>query len=293
MKKILCIAQSCCDIIFADLPRIPGPGEECYCPHFAIRPGGGANTPINLAQLGADVTFLTGLGDDQMGRAVLSALEHAGVRTMGNVCLPETETAVSAVLSTQSDRSFASYGGTEGPFFQPHQLEQAIREADMVYSYFGYALSWDIPALCEKHGRTLCLDASWCDAEDTPEIWSLLARCDHLKLNDLEARKITGLSSPEEALKKLLAAVRKTVVVTLGEQGSIGMEKGGSLIRQEAIRLGHFRDSCGAGDAYGAGMLYALSRGESLESAMEEGARRAGQCVTWLGGNIEMDNSLP
>lgn len=289
MKKILCIAQSCCDMIFGGLPHLPGPGQEVYGDSFTIRPGGGANTPVNLGKLGVDVTFLTALGDDDAGRQILLELERSGVRTTGAVGNPGSRTAVSAVLSTPYDRSFASFGGTSGDFFTREQLRREVQKADIVHTYLGYAISWDLGALCREYGKELSLDVSWCDAQNTGQVWELLAQCHYLKLNDLEAGKITGLSDPVGALKRLAGVVRNSVVITLGERGSIGA-CGDRLLFQDIIEKGPFRDACGAGDAYAAGFLYGAAQDFSLAQCMELGAELSGLCVTWLGGNAQALN---
>lgn len=296
MKKILCIAESCCDVIFANMPHLPSPGEEVYGDGFAIRPGGGANTPINLGRLGADVTFLTGLGTDDMGRRILSELRSCGVRVRGRLRQPETRTAVSAVLSTAEDRSIASYAGTQVPFFTPYELEEEIRKADIVHTYLGYCVSHPIARLCETYGKDLCLDASWADAADSGENRRVLQSCAWLKVNQSEAVRLTGLADPVQALECLSGLVQKGVVITLGGEGSIGMAGGKTaarqrkLVRQEAVSRGVFRDACGAGDAYAAGLLWGLSQGKSLETGMRLGAILSGLCVTWLGGNSETLN---
>lgn len=290
MKKILCIAQTCCDMIFGGLPQLPGPGQEIYSDSFSIRPGGGANTPINLGALGADVTFLTGIGADAVGNLILSAMDTSGVKIVGAIQPPGSKTAVSAVLSTPQDRSFASYAGTEGAFFSPEQLEEAIREADIVHTYLGYSRAFGIGKLCQKYGKELSLDVSCCDAEDMPAVWSELEHCAWLKLNESEAQQLTQLSDPCAALEKLARHVRKGAVITLGSAGSIGMEAGAAqnlVIRQDAICMGPFRDACGAGDAFAAGFLYGISSQLSMADAMEMGATLSGHCVTWLGGNTD------
>lgn len=293
MKKILCIAQTCCDMIFGGLPQLPGHGQEVYGDSFTIRPGGGANTPINLGALGADVTFLTGIGADAPGDLILSVLEASGVKLAGAIQPPAAKTAVSAVLSTPQDRSFASYAGSEGAFFSPEQLEECIRQADIIHTYLGYSRAFGIGALCQKYGKELSLDVSSCDVENTAEVWRELEHCAWLKLNESEALQLTQSSDPYAALDTLALHVQKGVVITLGSNGSIGRKTGAeqnAVIRQEAVNMGPFRDTCGAGDAYAAGFLYGISTQLSMADAMEMGALLSGLCVTWLGGNTDALN---
>lgn len=288
MKKILCIAESCCDMIFGGLPRLPGPGEEIYGDSFTIRSGGGANTPLNLARLGAEVIFLTGLGADEMGAQILGELRASGIDVRGALMVPGSRTAVSAVLSTSDDRGFASYGGTGERFFTDGQLEDAIRGADIVHTYLGYCVAYPIASLCEKYHVQLSLDASWSAEPCSEEELSVLRSCTWLKVNEPEAARLAGTDDPEAALEKLSALVRGGAVVTLGARGSIGMvHANGGIYRQDVVHQGKFRDACGAGDSYAAGMLWGISRGLSLPESMARGAALSGLCVTWLGGNSE------
>lgn len=295
MKKILCIAECCCDLIFAGLPRIPALGEEVYGDAFAIKPGGGANTPISLGRLGAPVTLLTRIGNDDMGKVILEGLIAAHVTAAGSVRTPGIRTPVSAVLSTRQDRCFASYGGTGGAPFPEELLEAAIREADIVHTYLGYCFTYPIAELCREYGRELSLDVSWCDTEDPARAGAVLRDCSWLKVNADEALRLTGCDTPERALAALASEVRLGAVVTLGGDGCIGMR--GRLFPEErtvyrfgAVSCGEFRDACGAGDNFAAGMLYGLAGCRTLPQCMELGSRLAGLSVTWYGGNDDTLN---
>ncbi len=290
MKKVLCIAEACCDMIFAGLPQIPALGQEIYCREFTVKPGGGTNTAISLARLEVPTTMVTRLGGDDMGLTVRRGLEAAGVTLRGDIGDPAVTTDVSAVLSTSEDRCFASYGAG-GYRFPQDILEEEIQKADIVHTFLGYCYSYPIAALCHQYGKRLSLDTSWVDTENPALALSVLPHCDYLKLNQVEAQRLTGAEDPESALRYLASLVREAVVITLGGQGSIGLCRGsGEILRCEAETLGAFRDSCGAGDNFAAGMLCGLAREEPLSTCMAFGTRVAGLSVTWLGGNDETLN---
>lgn len=286
MKKVVCIAECCCDMIFAGLPRIPSLGEEVYGNEFVIKAGGGANTAISLARLGVPTSMVTRIGDDDMGQVVLSALTDAGVHVSGKIREQGSRTEVSAVLSTSQDRCFASYANAPDVRFEYADLENAIRDCDIVHTFLGYCLYYPIAQLCEKYGKELSLDTSWADTQDRTRAEEVLRRADYLKLNEGEAMRLTGCDSPEQALRSLAGLVRKAVVVTLGGEGSIGaMHADEQIQRQEIVSYGTFRDACGAGDNYAAGLLAGISRGYDLKKSMLYGAHISGQAVTWYGGN--------
>ena len=239
MKKVLCIAECCCDIIFGDLPEIPQLGQEVYCREFAIKTGGGANTPMMLGRLGVPVRFLTGLGNDEFGRMIRKELEDSGVEIADTIVKGGYRTAVSAVLSTNKDRCFASYGGSDAFGLTEGQLREEIRKADIVHTFLGYCLHFPIAELCTEYGKELSLDDAWGNAwggraED------ILRQCSYLKVNEEEAKAMTGKADVAEAAAELARKVKKAAIVTLGGKGSMSFLPGtaeGGLSSVEEMSL--------------------------------------------------------
>lgn len=281
MKNILCIAQSCCDMIFGAMPRLPGAGEEVYCREFAIKAGGGANTPIMLARMGVPVSFLTNQGADYLGEILKDAMEKSGLVLPDNGLKPQRDTPVSTVLSTGGDRSFASYGGSAQKFFTEEALEAEIKKADLVHTYGGYCLKYPIRELCKKYGAALSLDMSYEDAVRMNG--KMLSGCSILKINNEEARLLTGKEDALDGARELAAQGIENVVVTMGEKGSlaVGHDK---IYRQPPVFWGKFLDSCGAGDSFAAGLLVGAAQDMALQDMLKLGAILSGMCVTWYGG---------
>ena len=286
-KRVLCIAECCCDLIFAGMPGIPRLGEEIYGSDFVIKPGGGANTPISLSLLGTPVSMLTALGDDDMGRQIGETLKKSGVRLWGRQHRPRTRTAVSAVMSTDTDRCFASYGGTGGLDWDI--LETAIAQTDIVQTYLGYCRQQPIARLCEKYGKMLCVDANYADVQDREAALAVLPGIDYLKVNEQEAVCLSGCEDAEAALSFLGSRTKCGVIVTRGSRGGIAMDHR-ERYAFPAVNMGKFRDACGAGDNFAAGFLSGISQGKTFPQALEYGSRLAGLAVTWYGGNDQTLN---
>jgi ribokinase len=71
------------------------------------------------------------------------------------------------------------------------------------------------------------------------------------------------------------------VVVTLGERGALWASVSG--VREFPAYPVEAIDSTGAGDAFTAAFVAALARGESMESAIDEGCRAGAFCVMATG----------
>ena len=103
---------------------------------------------------------------------------------------------------------------------------------------------------------------------DGPELLAMIDRAPVLVCNDYEAELIadkTGLSLTE------LAKRVPTLIVTLGEQGSIVRERGTEQ-RVAPVPAQAVKDPTGCGDAYRAGLLLALAKGLPLLQGAQLGS---------------------
>jgi sugar/nucleoside kinase (ribokinase family) len=96
-----------------------------------------------------------------------------------------------------------------------------------------------------------------------------LSRISALLMNDLEAQRITGMSSPAEAARALAEHV-ETAVVSVGAGGAVAASNG-QLVTASAPTV-EVRDTTGAGDllvaGYVAGDLNGLPLAERLQRAV-------------------------
>src|SRR5687768_11552941 len=78
------VVGSCNLDLVAFCERLPRPGETLTSTDFERVPGGkGANQAVAAARLGAEVSFVGCVGDDEHGRLAVAGLEEAGVDLSG------------------------------------------------------------------------------------------------------------------------------------------------------------------------------------------------------------------
>ena len=277
---IICFSNCCCDIIFAGLDQLPLSGEEEYCETFEVTSGGGANTPMGLARLGAKTAFLSALGNDVFGRVISDNLTAYGVskeflQTGGS-------TWVSAVLSTKEDRAFASYAGVDLQIDKT-LAKKVLQSTKHLHCNVQYAIKYkDLVPMCTEYGVEPSFATAYDPALKLGDLEFLLSQATLFTLNNDEALALTGAATNEDALR-ILSGCCGYVVITMGEHGCIATKDGKSW-HATAAAIPVKTDSTGAGDLFTAGLLYEYLKGSSVEEQMKTASASGSLAVTYHGG---------
>ncbi|WP_200841065.1 carbohydrate kinase family protein, partial [Geminicoccus flavidas] len=122
----------------------------------------------------------------------------------------------------------------------------------------------------------------------------LLPFVDYFMPSIEEARVLSGMEDPVEAARFFLDRGAGTVAVTLGADGSVVADAGGTILRIPAFAV-PVVDTTGCGDAYVAGMITGLAQGMDLEAAARLATAASGLVATGLGsdaGIIDLGDTL-
>jgi sugar/nucleoside kinase (ribokinase family) len=285
MYDVLCIGQSFCDLIFADLETFPLLGKESPCRDFFIKPGGAANTPAALTRLGLKTLFCTTIGNDLLGNIIYEYMLKTGIDMSAALRDDSYRTSVSAVLSTVRDRGFATY-------FAPFDYERVIKEIEKyaqqcshIHAYLEDCLHIPIVDIARKYNKTLSVDASWDEKFKLSNIRDIVKGSNIFMTNEIESMSITGSDSVEEALE-LIGEYAEIAIVKLGKNGSL-IKKGREVISVPAISGVEVADSTGAGDLYGAGFIYGFLKEWDLKNCAKFATASGNLAVTFYGGMDE------
>lgn len=268
------------DLIFVDLPRLPGPGEEVKTSRFVQTIGGGSViTAVAAARLGLTCGILSGLSSPA---AAFLRAEGVSVRNLRRSGEPH---AVSAALSTQKERSFVTFNGINDAL--EDRLLEPVRKISARHLHFAF-----YPRACSRwaavleglraRGISTSWDFGWNEGLLLdPGFSDILHALDYLFLNELEARLYSRKPNLDDAVEYWKHQTQN-VVIKLGEEGCIWPARG---LRARARRV-RVVDTTGAGDAFNGGFLYALLRGMPPEDCL-----RIGNCVgglsTRLAGGVD------
>ena len=253
----------------------------------AVESAGGsvANTVACFASLGGSAGYIGRVAEDQLGRNFDHDMTSIGVDTR---LKPETRQAPTArchvLITPDGERTMQTYLGACVEIAPTDITEQSCGDADIVLLE-GYV--WDTPegpesmaeavriAKANRNRVALSLSDSFC-VERHHAAFSALsnAGADIVIGNEAEMKALFEVATFDEAQAEA-AANGRLFVMTRSELGSV-IVQGNDVAEQAADAIDQVTDSTGAGDAYVAGCLYAISQGQSLAEA----ARLGTSCAT-------------
>jgi sugar/nucleoside kinase (ribokinase family) len=294
--RVFCLGDAMVDV----LARLPGPlavGTDTPAPIAVLGGGSAANTATWLAVADVPTTFVGRVGDDGFGRAQRDALTAAGL-----------DLAVSSDPSRPTGTCIVLVDGTgERTMIPDPGANATLCPADVPVGSFaagghlhvsGYAL-FGGPREAARHalaaarsaGVTVSVGAASSGPLRTVGAAAFLGWIGTdllLFANHGEAAVLAGADADRPAdgptgaaeLAIIFATRVGRAVVTCGADGAVYADADGTLARSTAPQV-EVVDTTGAGDAFAAGVLAALSAGRSIEAALSAGhalaarARRA------------------
>ena len=231
-------------------------------------PGGGPfNTARALARLGIGTSFVGHLSTDGFGRALADRLTDDGVDLSLASFGPEPTTLALANVEGDGSAAYQFFiDGSSAPNLTSGMVPavlapeiQALHIGTLGLVLEPIATTLTELALRESGRRLLMIDPNirpaliGADGSYRGRLDSLMEQSTIVKASDTDLAWLFPDLGPEEAAQRLLARGARLVVVTLGEEGAIGLTAG-ARVQVDAPRV-DVVDTIGAGDAFGAALL--------------------------------------
>ena len=278
-----------------DVPRYDSIGFQ----EAAVTPGGCAsNVAVGLARLGDKVYLIACTGADLAADFLMQTWAKQNIETQFVQRVPSLGTGISVgLVDSQSQPRFIHTSQANGKLIKEFlDLDLLLEQGIGFLHTAGYFV---LPGLL-KHGfsETLreikgagiftSLDVVTSPAMESPEyLWPLLPYLDVFMCNRREAEILTGTADPAGASKILLEKGANKIIIKLGSEGcwladtSLGLNISGLPVKEVV-------DTTGAGDAFAAGLLSALNKGQELEEACRAGIQQGAAAVKYLGA-VKLD----
>lgn len=282
MGKVLVLGVFVADTAYR-ASRMPKMGETILGNSFVLGPGGkGSNQAVAAGNLGADVTIITRLADDDFGKMAKQTWQNANVK--GSIKY-STNSYTGAAFIFIDDKTgdnaiiIAPGAASEISLSDIHDNSEIISSTDVFLTQLEQPIEVAQEALkvAKENNKITILNPA--PAARLPkEIFGL---CDFITPNETETEALTGLpvrneKEAETAAKFLNELGVRTPIITMGEQGAFLHEHG--LI--PAFDVGEVVETTGAGDAFNGGFAVALSEGKSALEAVKFGCATASISVT-------------
>lgn len=250
-------------IMYVD--ELPSKGGESLSKKVEVKPGGAAaNLAVALSRLGVPTGFIGAVGNDIFGDYLRKDLESEGVDT---TMLAEKE-AMSGftviVVTEDGERTMLGHRGANR-MLEPGDIdESSIEKAEIVF-ISGYAFleqpqrdaALKVFGAAKRHGIPVAVDLPEVMASIGWEgIRQMVGSPDIIFVNEHECNLL--LKNDETKLKDVLSEVAM-LVVKMGAKGARLHTREGTFT-SPAFKI-EVVDTVGAGDAFDAGFIYALTRG--------------------------------
>lgn len=280
MADIGCVGVLVEDTFCGPMRELPREGMLLAIDGMPVKAGGcAANVAIDLVKQGHAVDIVGCLGRDAAAQTLRSNLTEQGVGCDHLVTTDEYPTSRTVVLLVEGqDRRFIHVFGANRALTVGHISRDWVAGLKVLYIGGLFAMPGLDPAalrdlliFCRAKGVITVVDVvmtqSW---QNRGELNALLPHIDYILPNDDEAHLITGLKDPLEQLRYFRDAGAHTVIITQGKSGAVA-GRGGDYWRSGTYPA-QVVDPSGSGDAFGAGLIAAISRGRDLPGLLRYGS---------------------
>ncbi len=273
-----------CDVIFTGMPAPPSPGAEVYCRDVAVVPGGMLNTVVAMKRLGLKVAWAGVLGNDFFSRFIREWVEREELDLSLVDVQDQPFRRLTVALTYQGDRAFVTY--TDPPPDLVDLVRQHLDGATYRHLHFsGLVVDERMPALlreCRARGMEISMDCQHREQTlDDPLLRETLGLLDLFMPNEVEARRLTGSATTDEAAA-LLGQLVPLLVIKQGAAGASCWQNG--ECRHAPAPAVAAIDTTGAGDVFNAAFIAARLAGAPSAECLRHGVVAGSLSVTGAGG---------
>ena len=285
-KKILVIGSIAIDsTIYTKV--LPSAGTTTIADSYFTNIGGkGANQACAALFLGADVSFIGAIGKDHNGDMVEKFLKEQGLHARLKRSDQPTGVAFIILEENNAENRILIVQGANTDLTK-EDIDKNLdlfSEGDILLTQFENSMdvvSYVIKKAHEKHMTIVVNPAPIKKLED--EYYQYI---DYLVPNEHELEALSGKVDILSGCRELLLKGAKNVIVTLGEKGSMLVNK------EECLKVKPHKvdaiDTTAAGDSYLGALVNKLSEGKSINDAMEFASLCSSKTVTKKGAIVSL-----
>ena len=285
-KKILVIGSIAIDnTIFTN--KLPSAGTTTIADSYFTNIGGkGANQACAALFLGADVSFIGAIGKDHNGDMVESFLKEQKLNT--RLKRSDSPTGVAFIILDEHNAEnrilIVQGANTDLKVEDIDKNLDLFSEGDILLTQFENSMETVEYVIKKAHERHMTVVVNPAPIKElNKEYYQYI---DYLVPNEHELVSLSSKDDIKEASNELLSRGAKNIIVTLGEKGSMLINK------QEEIKVKPHKvkaiDTTAAGDSYLGALVYKLSMSSPIKEAMEFASLASSHTVTKKGAIVSL-----
>lgn len=289
---VLVVGSSNLDLVVST-QRFPRPGETIFGNKFEMFPGGkGANQAVCASRLGCKTTFVGKMGNDEFKEKLSQIMVESEV-DITNLFIDEKEHTGTALITVDGNgqNQIIVISGSNMKL-SPKDIESKsllFKDTSVVLTQLEIPIETvlRVAQLAKENDALFILNPA--PAVQLPaHIFPLI---DFITPNESELELLSGMrisndQSIEIAGRLLIDKGVKNVIVTLGAEGSVLINK--SCKKQFGVNKVQVVDSTAAGDAFNGALAASLADNHSIEEAIEFASKIASITVTRMGAQSSM-----
>jgi sugar/nucleoside kinase (ribokinase family) len=253
--------------------------------------GSVANTIVGISQLGTKAGFIGKISDDKFGAEYEKGLKMENVDFFYSKKKETLPTGTCLILVTpDSERTMCTYLGTAGKINENDVDANTVKESEILLLE-GYLWDEGEPkkafdkAINYSNKVAMSLSDQFCVDRHKSHFLDLVKnKLDIIFANEQEILSLFDSKNIEEVIS-FLKQLKKDIIITRGEKGSIAIEKN-EVFEVEAKKNLKLVDLTGAGDLFAAGYLYGKLNNLSTRESLEKGTDLSAKIIQKMGARI-------
>jgi sugar/nucleoside kinase (ribokinase family) len=256
-----------------------------------ISGGSVANSIVGLSQLGNEVGFIGKVSDDNLGQKYEDGLKKENVSYFYSKKKESLPTGTCLILITpDSERTMCTFLGTAAKINESDVDINSIRNSEIIFLE-GYLWDEGEPksafekAIKNSNKVAMSLSDLFCVKRHKAQFLSLIEnKLDIIFANEQEITSLLDAKKFDEVIS-FCKELKKTVIITRGEKGSVAINKNGVTEYGSKKNL-NILDLTGAGDLFAAGYLHGYINNLSVQESLEKGTEMSSKIIQQIGARL-------
>lgn len=260
-QPAVCVVGSINIDMVTTAKEFPEQGETVLGGEFKTYHGGkGANQAIAAARLGAEVTMIGAVGDDQFGKDILQNFRAEGVHEEAISVIPKTSTGIATIILSEGDNRIIVSPGANSKL-TPEIIatsREILMKSDIILLQLEIPMEtvrYTVDFAYEHHIPVVINPAPF---QKIPE--DILKKVTYLTPNELEHASLAELP--------FYRSMKDKAIITKGGDGVEYETSTGKKIEIPSYQV-NVKDTTGAGDTFNGALVTEIASGSSIEQAIK------------------------